>query len=169
MPSSGTSHCVALVRTDISEECIASIIKVTRIGELRMLAVTSNQSTLLVTANVAPTSPILFTLMMDVIHSSETSVSTRTTRHYMPEDGIHHPLICLKLPHRLSGQFLAIFLPGISKGYYKKKPPWPLVRERTIPTARPPLVDEIWCQLLWIEGCHVVSAADPQRSLISVF
>jgi hypothetical protein len=25
----------------------------------------------------------------------------------------------------------------------KKKPPWPLVRERTIPTDRPPLVDEI--------------------------
>jgi hypothetical protein len=25
----------------------------------------------------------------------------------------------------------------------KKKPPWPLVRERTIPTERPPLVDEI--------------------------
>jgi hypothetical protein len=25
----------------------------------------------------------------------------------------------------------------------KKKTPWPLVRERTIPTDRPPLVDEI--------------------------
>jgi hypothetical protein len=25
----------------------------------------------------------------------------------------------------------------------KKKSPWPLVRERTIPTERPPLVDEI--------------------------
>jgi hypothetical protein len=46
---------------------------------------------------------------------------------------------------------------------------WPLVRERTIPTDRPPLVDEILCQLLWIEGCRVVSAADPLRSLISVF
>jgi hypothetical protein len=25
----------------------------------------------------------------------------------------------------------------------KKQTPWPLVRERTIPTERPPLVDEI--------------------------
>jgi hypothetical protein len=25
------------------------------------------------------------------------------------------------------------------------------------------------CQLLWIEGCRVVSAADPLRPLISVF
>jgi hypothetical protein len=50
-----------------------------------------------------------------------------------------------------------------------KKSPWPLVRERTIPIERPPHIDEIWCQFLWIEGCRVVSAADPLRSLISVF
>jgi hypothetical protein len=50
-----------------------------------------------------------------------------------------------------------------------KQTPWPLVRKRTIPTERPPLVDEIWCQLLWMEGCRVVSVADPLRSLISVF
>jgi hypothetical protein len=37
--------CVALVRTDVSEERSASIIRVTRIGELGMLAVTSNQCT----------------------------------------------------------------------------------------------------------------------------
>jgi hypothetical protein len=54
--------------------------------------------------------------------------------------------------------------------YYKlKRTLWPLVRKRTIPTERPPLVDEILCQLLWIEGCRVVSAADPLLSLISVF
>jgi hypothetical protein len=46
-----------------------------------------------------------------------------------------------------------------------KQTPWPFVRERTLPTERPPLVDEIQCQLLWIEGCRVVSAADPLRSL----
>jgi hypothetical protein len=34
---------VALVRTYVSEELSASIIKVTRIGELGMLAVTSNR------------------------------------------------------------------------------------------------------------------------------
>jgi hypothetical protein len=42
-----------------------------------------------------------------------------------------------------------------------KQTPWPLVPKGTIPTERPPLVDEIYCQLLWIEGCRVVSAADP--------
>jgi hypothetical protein len=42
-----------------------------------------------------------------------------------------------------------------------KQTPWPLVRERTIPTERPPLVDEIEYQPLWMEECRVVSAADP--------
>jgi hypothetical protein len=37
---------VALVRTDVSEERIAAIIWMTRIGKLRLLAVTSNQSKL---------------------------------------------------------------------------------------------------------------------------
>jgi hypothetical protein len=37
---------VALVRTDVSEELSASIIMVTRIGELGTLAVTSNRHTL---------------------------------------------------------------------------------------------------------------------------
>jgi hypothetical protein len=53
--------------------------------------------------------------------------------------------------------------------YENKLTPWPLVRKRTIPTDRPPLVVEIYCQLLRIEGCRVVSAADPLRPLISVF
>jgi hypothetical protein len=50
---------VALVRTDVLEELSASIIRVTRIGELgATLDVTSNRRTL-VTANVVPSSPIL--------------------------------------------------------------------------------------------------------------
>jgi hypothetical protein len=45
MSSSGMLRLVALTRTDVSEECIASVIRVTRIGELgTTLAVTSNQS-----------------------------------------------------------------------------------------------------------------------------
>jgi hypothetical protein len=47
MPSSGMLRRVALVRTDVSKESIASIIRVTTIGELgTTLAVTSNRSTL---------------------------------------------------------------------------------------------------------------------------
>jgi hypothetical protein len=40
MPSSGMLHSVALVRTDVSEELHASIISVTRIGELGTILVT---------------------------------------------------------------------------------------------------------------------------------
>jgi hypothetical protein len=46
MASSGMLRHVALVRTDVSEELSAFIIKVTRISELGTLAVTSNRRTL---------------------------------------------------------------------------------------------------------------------------
>jgi hypothetical protein len=42
---------------------------------------------LLVTATV-PTSPILVTMMMEALSSSETSVLTRATRRNSPKDGI---------------------------------------------------------------------------------
>jgi hypothetical protein len=34
----------------------------------------------------------------------------------------------------------------------EKQTPWPLVREGTIPTERPPVVDEILCQLFVDRG-----------------
>jgi hypothetical protein len=89
LPSSGMLHHVALVRTDVSDELMGSIIRVTRVSKLGMLAVTRNQSMLqrntmwalyfivflcnvlqlLVVADV-PGSLILVTLMMEMIHSS---------------------------------------------------------------------------------------------------
>jgi hypothetical protein len=69
-----------------------------RISELgTTLAVTSYRREgmlqLLVTANV-PSSPILFTLMMEGTRSSETSVLTQATRSHNQEDGILHRHRC---------------------------------------------------------------------------
>jgi hypothetical protein len=46
MASSGMLLRVALVRTEVSEELRSSIIRLTRIGELGTLAVSSNRRTL---------------------------------------------------------------------------------------------------------------------------
>jgi hypothetical protein len=52
---------------------------------------------LLVTANVVPSSPILVTLKMEALRSSETSVLTIATQRNIPEDGILQ-LFCLHTP-----------------------------------------------------------------------
>jgi hypothetical protein len=95
MVSSGMLHSVALVRTDVSEELSASFIRVTRNGELgTTLAVNSTrpisrgERRLLVTASVVPSSPIIVTLKMEALSSSETSVITRATRRNIAEDAI---------------------------------------------------------------------------------
>jgi hypothetical protein len=72
MPSSRLLRPVALVRTDVSEERTASIIRVTRTLEL------------------GKTLAVSITLMMEAIRLSETSVLTRATRHNVPGDGILH-------------------------------------------------------------------------------
>jgi hypothetical protein len=60
---------VTIVRTDVSEEHIASIIRVKRIS---------------------PSWLIVFTLMMEAIGFSETPVLTRATRRHITEAGILH-------------------------------------------------------------------------------
>jgi hypothetical protein len=73
MASSGMLRRVALVRTDVSKELNAACISL--LG-------------LLVTASVAPSSPILVTLMKEALSSFESSVLTRATQRNIPEDTI---------------------------------------------------------------------------------
>jgi hypothetical protein len=79
MPSSGMWRYMTLVRTDVSENRIASFISVKGISKLRLL----------VTAKVVPNSPIVI-LIMEALCASETSVITGVARWNIPEDGILH-------------------------------------------------------------------------------
>jgi hypothetical protein len=135
-----TFTCLTVVRGEGS--CVIEWPKIGPDESLGMHSYSANKRT-----------PIFVTLLTEALSSSETSVLTRATQRNIPEDAILHS-------HRRENL----------KSYTQtKKTPWPLVRKRTIPTERPPLVGEIWCQLLQIEGCRVLSAAEPPRPLISVF
>jgi hypothetical protein len=79
---------LTLVRTDISQELIASIIRVTKIGEYFIFL--RSVGRLPVTPNLVATSPNLVTLMMEALSSLQTSVVTRETARNIPEDGIIH-------------------------------------------------------------------------------
>jgi hypothetical protein len=68
---------VALVKTDVSKECITSNIRLVFIHSVLQLQVTGN---------VVPSSLILFTIMMEAIPFSETLVLTRAKWRNFPED-----------------------------------------------------------------------------------
>jgi hypothetical protein len=78
MPSSGILRRVALVRTDVSEECRASIVYFRSVLRLP------------VTANFVPSSSIFFTLVTEALPSIGRQVLTRDSRRNIPEDGILH-------------------------------------------------------------------------------
>jgi hypothetical protein len=83
-----------LLRTDVSEERIASIIMVTGIGELgTILAVTSNRSSV--------------SLMMETIGSFGTSFVTKASRRHIAEDGILH-----RTASRTTLVFFRVFVAG---------------------------------------------------------
>jgi hypothetical protein len=66
-------------------------------------------------------------------------------------------------------QFTRSFRPPWARAITKKANSVAFIPQANIPTERPPRVDEILVPTLWIGGCRMVNAANPPRSLISVF
>jgi hypothetical protein len=81
---------IPVLRTELSEEHIASIIRVERVKDVQTTLTLPSVLQFIVTANVVPSSLILVTLMMEAIRSSEPSVLTRATVSHTPEVGILH-------------------------------------------------------------------------------
>jgi hypothetical protein len=61
---------------------------VTPCGSCKNCGISSQRASVVITAYVVPVSPILISLLIEALRYPETSVRTRATRRYIPEDGI---------------------------------------------------------------------------------
>jgi hypothetical protein len=86
MAVTGIFSSVVLVRSDVSEERIAFISRLTTHGD--------QGTTIVITNNVVLSSPIRVTLMMEVILHSETSIGIKTTLRNIQEDAVLRNMLC---------------------------------------------------------------------------
>jgi hypothetical protein len=138
-PSSGMLRRVALVRTDVSKEIIASNISVTRINVLETaLAVTSNRRTLRRNA-------------IHCHHDDGGNTFLRNVGFYNSHTAWHPKIRHSSVPFLYffsTKKVIELHMINLQKEKMhpkqtNKQTPWPLVRKRSIPNDRSPLVDEI--------------------------
>jgi hypothetical protein len=139
MVSSGLLRRVALVGTDVSGELGTSFIRLTRIGELGTTLAVTNKEPHGVTAQKTPFNQLnLFSKIFAVYFGKLTKHVCIRTQPWKCEDLFNAIESGTHGYHRKTHEHNMV-----SKLAKQKQTPWPLVRKRTIPTERPPLVDEI--------------------------